>query len=91
MKRNIIPCLLALALAAALVPSALAAPPPSACYPTSVTRSEDGAQIRKVYDLDPKDDPAGIPSRRASATPSPTFSNRRPPSVRSGSTPRPSP
>lgn len=61
MKRNIIPCLLALALAAALVPSALAAPPPSACYPTSVTRSEDGAQIRKVYDLDPKDDPAGIP------------------------------
>ena len=29
MKRNIIPCLLALALAAALVPSALAAPPPN--------------------------------------------------------------
>ena len=30
------------------------------CYPTSVTRSEDGAQIRKVYDLGPQDDPAGI-------------------------------
>ncbi len=61
MKRKIIPCLLALALAAALAPSALAAAPPSACYPTSVTRSEDGAQIRKVYDLGPEEDPAGIP------------------------------
>ena len=61
MKRKIIPCLLALALTAALVPSALAAAPPSACYPTSVTRSEDGAQIRKVYDLGPQEDPAGIP------------------------------
>ena len=31
------------------------------CYPTSVTRSEDGAQIRKVYELGPEEDPAGIP------------------------------
>ena len=61
MKRKFIPCLLALALSAALAPSALAAAPPSLCYPTSVTRSEDGAQIRKVYELGPKDDPAGIP------------------------------
>ena len=62
MKRKIIPSLLALALVAALAPAALAAvPPPSACYPTSVTRSEDGAQIRKVYDLGPEEDPAGIP------------------------------
>ena len=30
-------------------------------YPTSVTRSEDGAEIRKVYDLSPEQDPAGIP------------------------------
>ena len=61
MKRKIIPSLLALALVAALAPAALAAvPPPSACYPTSVTRSEDGAQIRKVYDLGPEEDPAGI-------------------------------
>ena len=60
MKRKILPSLLALALVAALVPSALAAAPPSTCYPTSVTRSEDGTQIRKVYDLGPDEDPAGI-------------------------------
>ena len=61
MKRKIIPCLLALALSASLAPSVLAAVPPAVCYPTSVTRSEDGAQIRKVYDLSPDEDPAGIP------------------------------
>ncbi len=61
MKRKIIPTLLALALTAALVPSVLAAVPPTACYPTSVTRSEDGAQIRKVYELSPEEDPSGIP------------------------------
>lgn len=60
MKRKIIPTLLALALTASLAPAAFAAAPPSPCYPTSVTRSEDGAQIRKVYDLGPGDDPAGI-------------------------------
>ena len=32
-----------------------------ACYPTAVTRSEDGTEIRKMYDLGPNDDPAGIP------------------------------
>lgn len=32
-----------------------------ACYPTTVTRTEDGAEIRKMYDLGPTDDPAGIP------------------------------
>lgn len=61
MKRKIIPCLLALAMTVSLAPSVLAAVPPSTCYPTSVTRSEDGAQIRKVYDLGPDEDPAGIP------------------------------
>ena len=61
MKRKIIPCLLALALTASLAPSVLAAAPPAACYPTSVTRSEDGTEIRKVYDLGPDEDPAGIP------------------------------
>ncbi len=60
MKRKIIPTLLALALTASLTPAAFAAAPPSPCYPTSVTRSEDGAQIRKVYDLGPEEDPAGI-------------------------------
>ena len=60
MKRKIIPALLALALTAALAPAAFAASPPTPCYPTAVTRSEDGAQIRKVYDLGPGEDPAGI-------------------------------
>ena len=61
MKRKIIPALLALALAVSLAPSAFAVTPPTPCYPTSVTRSEDGTQIRKVYDLGPEEDPAGIP------------------------------
>lgn len=56
-----------LALTMALIPSALAAGYedaagfPQTCYPSSVTRSEDGAEIRKLYDLAPEDDPAGIP------------------------------
>ena len=60
MKRNLTPCLLALALAASLAPSVLAAAPPAVCYPNSVMRSEDGTEIRKVYELGPEDDPAGI-------------------------------
>ncbi len=31
------------------------------CYPTAVTRSENGSEIRKMYDLGPEDDLAGIP------------------------------
>ena len=31
------------------------------CYPSSVTQSEDGTEIRKFYDLSPEDDPTGIP------------------------------
>ena len=61
MKRKLIPCLLALALTASLAPSVLAATPPAVCYPSAVTRSEDGTEIRKVYDLSPEEDPAGIP------------------------------
>ena len=30
-------------------------------YPVSVTRSPDGTEIRKVYELTPQDNPAGIP------------------------------
>ena len=57
-------CVLALALR--LTTAAFAADPPeptqpSPCYPTAVTRSEDGSEIRKMYDLGPEDDPAGIP------------------------------
>ena len=31
------------------------------CYPTSITRSEDGTELRKLYDLGPEDDPTGMP------------------------------
>ena len=48
-------------LSLACIPSALAADASAACYPSSVTRSEDGREIRKVYDLGPEEDPAGIP------------------------------
>ncbi len=58
MKRTMI-LLLAAALAAALCasPLALAA---EVCYPTAVEQNEDGSEIRKVYDLEPGQDPAGI-------------------------------
>ena len=50
--------LCALALSLSLAPAAFAADPseptqPSPCYPTAVTRSEDGTEIRKMYDLGP--------------------------------------
>lgn len=52
-----------LILTMALAPSAFAAEasPAQVCYPTAITRSEDGREIRKLYDLSPEDDPAGIP------------------------------
>ncbi len=60
MKRTLSLLMLSLILAAVMIPSALAADTTAACYPTSVTRSEDGTEIRKVYDLSPEEDPAGI-------------------------------
>ena len=56
--RRILAFLLALA---ALTACALAAETIPVCYPTSVTRSEDGTELRKYYDLSPEEDPAGIP------------------------------
>ena len=56
-----------MALSITLVPSALAAEAPAAnelaqvCYPSSVIVSEDNSEIRKMYDLSPEDNPAGIP------------------------------
>lgn len=61
MKRIISLTLLSLILAAVMIPSALAADAAEVCYPTSITRSEDGTEVRKVYDLPPTADPAGIP------------------------------
>ncbi len=67
MKRQLAILSTLLALTMAMTPSALAAEGVSAaasasvCYPTAITRSEDGTEIRKFYDLSPTDDPAGIP------------------------------
>ena len=60
MKRVLSLLMTAMILSAVMIPSALAADTSSVCYPTSVTRSEDGTEIRKVYDLGPEEDPAGI-------------------------------
>lgn len=63
MKKIAAICASALLLAAVLAPSALAAEAPDTsqvCYPTSVTRSEDGSEIRKVYDLSTTENPTGI-------------------------------
>ena len=56
MKRKLALCAAVLCLTMALSPSAFAAEsvvisqssaPPEVCYPTSVSRSEDGTEIRK--------------------------------------------
>ena len=60
MKRVLSLLMTAIILSLVCIPSALAADTSSVCYPTSVTRSEDGTEIRKVYDLGPEEDPAGI-------------------------------
>lgn len=58
MKKTIYLLLVAFVLAAAMSPLALAA---EVCYPSAVEQNEDGSEIRKVYDLSPEQDPAGIP------------------------------
>lgn len=35
--------------------------PKEVCYPTSIDVRDEGAEIRKIYDLSPDADPAGIP------------------------------
>ena len=37
------------------------ATPKEVCYPTSIDVRDEGAEIRKIYDLSPDADPAGIP------------------------------
>lgn len=68
--RSVLAAMCILALAVSMTGAAFAADAasndapvqgPVVCYPTAVTRSEDGSEIRKMYDLGPEDDPAGIP------------------------------
>src|SRR5699024_3123772 len=67
LKRVMTLCVLVLTPRMALRPAALAADRGSAataaqvCYPTSISRREDGTELKKIYDLGPEDDPAGIP------------------------------
>ena len=65
MKRMLTLCAAALCLTTLMVPTALAADAETAgyavCYPTAIVRSDDGTELKKLYDLSPEDDPAGIP------------------------------
>ena len=67
--KNVLTAVCVLAMAMSMTGAAFAADADSddvpvkevVCYPTAVTRSEDGSEIRKMYDLGPEDDPGGIP------------------------------
>lgn len=61
MKRLITVCAVLLVLSTALFSSAFAAETSPVCYPTAINVSEDGTELRKIYDLTPEADPAGIP------------------------------
>lgn len=61
MKRIITVCAVLLALSTALFVPTRAAEESPVCYPTTITVSEDGTELRKIYDLSPEADPAGIP------------------------------
>ncbi len=55
-------CAVALVLSMVMAPAYAADQPPgSVCYPTSITKSEDGTEIRNVYDLAPEESTAAIP------------------------------
>lgn len=61
MKKLITVCAVLLAMSTALVSSAFAAEESPVCYPTAITVTEDGTELRKIYDLTPEADPTGIP------------------------------
>ena len=63
MRRAMMLCAAVLCLTMTLAPTALAAGTNEVeiCYPTAITQSEDGTELRKLYDLGPEDDPTGIP------------------------------
>lgn len=53
--------IMAICLAVLMLCGSAAALAADVCYPTAVQCVEDGGEIRKIYDLSPEDDPAGIP------------------------------
>lgn len=62
LKKSVLAITLAISTAIAATPAFAAEDTTvaKACYPTAVTRTDDGTEIRKMYDLGPNDDPAGI-------------------------------
>ena len=71
MRRAMMLCAAVLCLTMTLAPTALAAGTNEVeiCYPTAITQSEDGTELRKLYDLGPEDDPTGIPRAHAVGSP----------------------
>lgn len=68
MKRMLKPCLSMLAAVALLCTTAMAVDAGAAhetveeiCYPASIVRSEDGRELKKIYELGAEDNPSGIP------------------------------
>lgn len=61
MKKLITVFAVLLAMSTAFVSSAFAAEESPVCYPTAISVSDDGAELKKIYDLSPEADPAGIP------------------------------
>jgi hypothetical protein len=61
MKRIASICAALLVLSVALVSSAFAAEESPVCYPTAISVSDNGTELKKIYDLSPEADPAGIP------------------------------
>ena len=61
MKKLITVFTVLLAMSTALVSSAFAAEESPVCYPTAISVSDDGTELKKIYDLSPEADPAGIP------------------------------
>lgn len=61
MKKLITVFAVLLAMSTAFVSSAFAAEESPVCYPTAISVSDDGTELKKIYDLSPEADPAGIP------------------------------
>ena len=61
MKRIASICAALLVLSVALVSSAFAAEESPVCYPTAISVSDNGTELKKIYDLSLEADPAGIP------------------------------
>jgi len=61
MQRSASICAALLMLSVALVSSAFAAEESPVCYPTAISVSDNGTELKKIYDLSPEADPAGIP------------------------------